>query len=225
MYSACQSIYSLFYEIGDSRELCGLCRGTAVDVLPLNKAVNPGFADRDQFVKETCCLACHWAMSNANIDLQEFMRKDKPQRCRNYSHFRKGADYQPLSKAQKQEMLDLLLAPPFPGVAVIANSGQKHLLPFAPLNPFPIRGYGQVMFENDCFELHLDFFNELVCHCQALYDEGWNKKQIETGQYVYIRGMDIRDWRRHEKSIGPHRGTKTFQLALYLITRGKETDA
>lgn len=72
------------------------------------------------------CHSCLFCFDDRSSALTTITGKDKPQRMRNYSHFVVNGRWHPLSKAAKPLMWQLLTQ--FPEVAVIAVSGQKHLI-------------------------------------------------------------------------------------------------
>ncbi len=72
------------------------------------------------------CSACQFCSEDGSALLQEKLGRGKPQRMRNYSHFVIGTDWHVYHKGQKREILVALHREP--KIAVIALSGQKHIL-------------------------------------------------------------------------------------------------
>ena len=137
-------------EIPDAPGRCWLCGGPAFDPTPRSEWVRDTFMDHDRVAapeSDVICAACVWATSDHNVELQQLTGKDKPQRMRNYSHVVADGRWIPLTKGQKREMAELLLSPHgLPELAVISESGQKHLIFKARVNA-PGQPAGWVLFE------------------------------------------------------------------------------
>lgn len=145
---------------------------------------------------------------------------------RNYSH---GAAVQPdgsvryinTTKAETEQMVSFILDPggePW-GVAV-ATSGQKHVIPHAPLN-----GPGDVCmvaFEDQVLRVSRRAFGDLNATMNRLRESaGCSVDALTTGQY---HGKDLaRDLdgiRAFEAEHGHLRGGGLFELAAFLTTKG-----
>jgi hypothetical protein len=159
------------------------------------------------------CDGCAFTLVERSVELQEITGKDKPQRMRNYSHVVLGGAWRPLSKAQKRETYEALLQNP--EVAVIAVSGQKHLC----FRAQP--GWWQV--EEQAMRPDPQRLTEIMAIVQALYDAGFGKGEIESGQYAPYRimrcGLEI--WEPLEEAARPHRGSALFELAVYLVQKNE----
>jgi hypothetical protein len=135
-----------------------------------------------------------------------------PQRMRNYSHFVVGGEWMPLGKGDKSRMAELLTQGP--ELAVIALSGQKHLI----FRAQP--GWWQV--EEQSVLPFPDKLRELLGITEALY-AGFSKAEIESGDYKQyrIRKFGLSTWWALESQIKPERGGLPFQLALFLAQKKK----
>lgn len=93
------------------------------------KWVKPTFTNHDKLLPgEIVCNDCLFWFEESSQELADRTDKDKPQRMRNYSHFIVGGEWHPLSKGDKAGMIELLTSVPFPELAAIAESGQKHIV-------------------------------------------------------------------------------------------------
>jgi hypothetical protein len=141
---------------------------------------------------------------------------------RNYSHFIAGGEWIPLSKGNKAQMRELLLGDPFPELAAIADSGQKHIVFRASRNPAGSKA-GWVQFEEQRLYLIPDELRGLLTPVESLYEE-FSKGEIETGDYAGYRilkfGMDR--WLELENQIKAMRGKPIFSLALFLAQRSDD---
>jgi hypothetical protein len=133
---------------------------------------------------------------------------------RNYSHFVVGGEWIPLSKAHKRRMRELL---PTAELAVIAHSGQKHLL-------FRARK-GLWQFEEQQIVPDWPRLEGLLEAVEGLYS-AFSKAEIETGVYSPSRIMafGLREWREAERLIRPERGGSLWGLAIFLAQREEEGD-
>lgn len=201
---------------------CWLCGGELQVGMPRRNFVKPTFTDHDKVAQpasEFVCPACVFSFGERSIILAERVGKEKPQRMRNYSHFVVGGEWLPLSKAHKDRMAELLLREPFPELAVVAQSGQKHLIFRARCNP-PGGYHGWVQFEEQSFYLKPSVLGWFLREVEALYS-GFSKKEIGEGTYVqhHILKFGWQRWHELEMVIGPSRGTPIFELALFLAQK------
>lgn len=142
---------------------------------------------------------------------------------RNYSHLLDGTAYVNASKGEKPAILAFLRAPKsglwFGG---IADSGQKHVLPWVPLNP-PGRG-GVVLFDETQVRLpRADAGWQIVDDMIALLTAGATKEEISTGTYgTRAYTLARAQVERFEAEHGASRGGGWFTLALWLAQRDED---
>lgn len=209
----------------NSAPRCYLCGGPAFDPQPITRLLKSTFTDYNVARGDAgagICAACAWWMQDKNTDLQTLLGRDKPQKARNYSLFLapdgagEAKRTHVLSKAQKREMASLLLSEQgIPDVAVIAVSGQKHLVFKARVNP-PGQRAGWVLYEEQHLWLDRLQFGELFDAVQALYRSGYSKEAIETGRYTFYPDSDRTVWRMYEPLVRARRGSIELSLAVYL---------
>jgi hypothetical protein len=187
---------------------CCLCGAAGIGV-PFRQWVKAAFTNYDLLHPGVVvCHACQFCALDACPALTQRTGKALPQRMRNYSHFvTADGQWLPLSKGHKAQIWLALGAQP--RLAVLALSGQKHLLFRArpgwwqfeevPLRPAPHRTTALVG----------------SIHCLLLL--GFSKAEIATGHYRQDRllraGLAAR---AHDALLRPHRGSPYFALALWL---------
>jgi hypothetical protein len=193
---------------------CWLCGETMARGKPAKMPAT--FMDYDKAARPDAtylCEACCFAMEERSVTLQTRLGSDKPGCMRNYSHIVLHGEWLPLSKAQKRETYDALLRSP--ELAVIAVSGQKHLL---------IRAQpGRWQVEEVAVLPDPSLLEAMMATIQPLYDGGFNKAEIETGLYIPRRIIryGVEAWQTQEEVIRPWRGMVLFELAVYLLQKGE----
>jgi hypothetical protein len=199
---------------GSKDGACRTCGARAVG-MEFDTWVRSTFTDWDKLTGgEIICHACQFCFTDRNEQLTAITGKDKLQRMRNYSHFVSGGKWFPLSKGDKAVMRQLLMESP--EVAVIAESGQKHLI-------FRARP-GWWQFEDNCL---LPFPGELQALLEVvdrLYAGGFAKAEIESGRYAQQRILQFgfEEWCELEARIRAKRGSYQLLLALFLAQRDQE---
>jgi hypothetical protein len=141
---------------------------------------------------------------------------------RNYSHFIVAGEWIPLSKAEKWRMRQILLGVPFPKLAVIAVSGQKHLVFRARWNDEDAAA-GWVQFEEAPIFVEPKQLAAKLDVVDALY-QVFTKSEIATGHYAMrsIQQFGIERFMRLEATASQWRGQPLFDLALFLAQRSDE---
>ncbi len=137
---------------------------------------------------------------------------------RNYSHLYANGDYTNASKGEKPAILDWLTRPKQgPWFAAIADSGQKHVLPWVPVNAGS-RIAGRVLFDEAAVELPQSF--SLVGSMAHLLTCGATKEEIARGDYR------VQTWLRCQVAVEMfehahrhERGGSWWGLALWLAQR------
>lgn len=191
---------------------CCVCGQTGTG-LPFRDWVRDTFTDWDKLQAGTIiCQPCQFSFCEASELLAARVGKDKPQRMRNYSHFIVGDEWVPLSKGNKAQMRDILLSGNW-HIAVVAESGQKHII----FRAVP----GQVQFEEQRLA-SLHGLEPLLADVEVLYNGGFSKGEIESGQYAQHRILKFgySEWADLEsRMIRQYRGSLLFQLAIFLVQR------
>ena len=201
--------------------ICRIC-GKDSAGQPFDDWVKKTFTNWDDLLPgDIICENCLFWFDERSEKLARRVGKDKPQRMRNYSHFVVNDEWIPLSKGDKVRMQQILLGKPFPELAVVAQSGQKHIAFRARRNP-PGSRAGWVQFEEDQLWVNPDDLRALLSDIEALYVR-FSKSEIATGNYKHYRilkfGFD--EWNVLERKIRDRRGSLLFELALFLAQNKK----
>lgn len=139
--------------------------------------------------------------------LQRMTGREKLQRFRTYSHFVVDGKWYPLTKAEKAQMWEFLFRKP--QLAVISDSGQKHLVMKAKLGKWQLE---ETIIEPD--ELTLRGLQKLIARLNA---EIFSVDEIRSGEYASHRIWKFgpEKWRKIEQKLKQYRGQKIFELALF----------
>lgn len=203
---------------------CRLC-GNAGNGESFIEWVKPTFTDWDKLKPgEIVCSDCLFYLDEKSAVLTERMKKDKPQRMRNYSHFVLNGVWTPLSKGDKAQMTTLLTGEQFPELAAIAVSGQRHIVFRARRNPAGAKS-GWVQFEDHAVWVNPSELRDVIATVEALYTT-FSKSEIESGDYMSYRIMafGLQAWDALEQRLSPLRGGHVFALALFLAQRTEEAN-
>lgn len=185
--------------------------------------VRPTFTDWDKLQPgNILCDGCAFWFEEQSEELARRTSKDKPQRMRNYSHFVVAGTWTPLSKGDKARMREILLSPPFPELAAVAESGQKHIVFRAPRNPADVLA-GWVQFEEQAVWVEPPELGRLLDLVEDLY-LGFSKSEIGSGSYAQhrIQRFGLEAWHELEAQIRPERGRSLLALALFLAQKREE---
>jgi hypothetical protein len=153
------------------------------------------------------CEACVWAMAGK-----------PPDTLRMYSHFVDGRGWRKWNKGDKAAMRDWLRAPKRgEWFAAIADSGQKHVLPWAPINSEAATA-PRVHFEDRIVTLSSDW--SLLDELAELLTLGATKEEIGRGEYGprawLLCGEGLRAF---EARWAYERGGGRFDLMVWLAQR------
>lgn len=195
---------------GDIRGGCRTCGAESVGVL-FGDWVKEGFTNHDLLrAGSIVCHACLFCFEDKSEILKQKTGRDKLQKMRTYSHIVLWGNWFPLTKADKRDMRDLLAEGP--ELAVIAESGQKHLIfrgrvgwwQFEELSMLP--DWARV-------ESMLPAIEELMT--------GFSKAEIESGVYSPHRVVKfgLSRWRELSEPLKAVRLSAYFQLAIFLTQK------
>ena len=138
---------------------------------------------------------------------------------RNYSHLYEAGDYVNASKGEKPAVLAFLRRTKSgPWFGAIADSGQKHVLPWVPVNP---GRRGVVLFDEMLVQVPESF--DLVDAMTSLLTAGATKDEIIRGDYRAQTWIRCRvEVSAFEAQHREERGGAWFGLALWLAQRDEE---
>lgn len=195
--------------------ISGQCRvcGNPGRGIPFDQWVRKTFTNWDLLVPgNILCHACQFAFEEHSKTLAHRLCKDDSQyvRMRNYSHFVVEGEWLPLSKSDKEIMTEILLRRLW-SVAIIAQSGQKHLI---------FRGLPNVVQFEEKRIRSLDDLEVLLATIEMLYTK-FSKTEIRDGDYSQYRILDfgLDCWQGLEAILSTHRGAKQFALGLFLAQK------
>jgi hypothetical protein len=183
-----------------------------------NKLMGHGLSDR---ICEPCVFVHSWVAPPGYPPAEP---GKKGVNLRLFSHLHDERGYLFANKGNKPLIRDWLRAPKHGAWwAAIADSGQKHVLPWARVNAPRHRGAGIVRFEQRDVEIG-DW--ALVDVMTAALTAGVTKADIETGQYT-SRSWQLAEElvRRLEREHGHARGGGWWELALWLSQRDEVASA
>jgi hypothetical protein len=142
---------------------------------------------------------------------------------RNYSHCYDSGEYFNASKGEKPSVLEFLQQPHGEQwFAAIADSGQKHVLPWTPVNTTTS---SMVLFDEALIRVPPSGAMGwlLIPHMANLLTAGVTKAELESQQYSSRSWLACRsDIAEFEQQYGSLRTSSWFGLALWLAQRDEE---
>lgn len=176
----------------------------------------------------TICEACVWACSWVRPPGHAAPAEGKAGvNLRLFSHLYSGGEYAYANKANKPLIRDFLRTPKkAPWFAAIADGGQKHVLPFTPINLSGGHG-GRVLFEEATVNLPRSEDGwSILDDTIDLLTAGATKDEIERGEYrpeTWLRCRDLIE--AFDRKHNPERGGDFFSLIIWLAQRDEEAVA
>ena len=214
----------------ETPEPCWLCGRLAVRGELVSRWMGASYTDQSRarcsasrWICEACVWCCAWSQPPGFPQPVE----GRGLNLRLFSHLYAGGFYLAANKADKAWIRAWLAAPkPAPWFCAIADTGQKHVLPWTPINLTP-GVVGVVRFEER--DVRVDERHAvLVMEMSSLLTAGATKEEIESGRYrpetwTRVGAATLRD--REARQIGPARGGGGFALALWLAQRDEDVVA
>jgi hypothetical protein len=195
---------------GNVAGVCRACGAEGVGVL-FGDWVKEGFTNHDLLRPGSIvCRACLFSFEDKSALLMLKTNRPTRQKMRTYSHFVVEGQWHALTKANKREMRELLASNP--AVAVISESGQKHLV-------FRAR-VGWWQFEELSMLPDWARVESLIVPIEELMT-GFSKAEIESGNYIAhrVQKFGLTRWRELSEPLKAVRLSAYFQLALFLAQR------
>lgn len=204
---------------------CWLCGGTVERGTSVDSWLSDVFTDHSRVAcpsSDLVCEACMFVCSRTSPVPGRAPKEGKAfgGNYRNYSHLADERGYFNASKGEKPLIREFLAREhSAPWFAAIADSGQKHVLPFAPMNG-PGRT-GRVAFDERIVAVPSD--QSLVIDMMVLLTAGATKDELERGEY------GPRAWQlcgdalvAFEAQRARERRSGWFTLAIWLAQRDEE---
>ena len=166
------------------------------------------------------CEACAYICARDSPVPATFKSGRDGQNFRLFSHLVEGSTYRPVTKAHKPEILSFLRSHHRSDwFAAITDSGQKHVIPWTPVNG-PGRG-GRLLFEEALVVVpSSDDAWRIVDDMKALLTAGATKLSVASGDYAgYSLSRCAELIMRFEAEYARLRHGAWFELALWLAQR------
>lgn len=221
-------------KVSRANGLCYWCgQSLGVDACRAADVCSKTFTDHEHARRPSSdwvCEGCSWVMSGAPPNTYRMWsvvyREDREAAPSHEkaAQSRVGPHTHLAGKNDLRELVQILLEPPQARWAVsVADSGQIHTLPFAPINRGD--GYG-VRFERVTVRTNAKTFGTVLHHVASLYAAGFSKEAIGTGDVnpssMLANGIDV--WRLHARALRPWRGSPICDLALFLTNKEMAND-
>jgi hypothetical protein len=232
MATASQAIYRALQPADGKRSThtasgpCALCGGVWSEYVRFADAFGPSFTDYDRLVSPTSpwlCVPCSWSLGSKPPETFRLWsvvyRADRPAAPSNPKAFLQSPALHLTAKNDVREIVDVLTAPPDCEWAVaVASSGQKHTLPFAPLNVGA--GPWQVQFEGHRIACAPDRFAHLLYHATELTIAGHNRDEIASGILSVSATVraGVAFTQHHYTPLRPLAGSALLELVCFLLT-------
>lgn len=196
------------------RSFCWVCAGTTTRGVLVERWMGSNFVGQNRVRMPSAqhvCEACVHVMAGR-----------PPDTARMYSWLVDDRGVLRLNKGDKPRMREWLRSPKQgPWFAAIADSGKKHVIPWAPVNPAGTR-LARVMFEEMEVTIPSDEAHGwgLVDSAANLLTAGATKAEISSGVYgVGAWARCEHEIRAFETEHGARRGAAWFELAVWLAQR------
>lgn len=205
---------------------CCICGAVDSPTALADRALGANFSDRGHLTSagsDRICRACLWCCSGkppATLRMWSIAAGDGVTAA---SHEKvwlgQTAGTCLTNRAAPGPIRDLLLTPPGgEWVATVAYSGQKHVVPYSPIN----EGGGRwtIRAEDHFVTATPETFRRVWSHAVALRRLGVPEEAVMSGQPQYIKTADqLATWRDHAAPLAPYLGSPLLRLALWTITK------
>lgn len=211
--------------VTDTPGTCAMCARHVEQSAPAKKWLEgKSFTDPSHLrtKSDRVCEACAWACTGKGMDQVRMFtilaREDKTlppsnpkaQFATDHLHF--------TSRADMRAVVDTLAHPPAgPWMVSVAESGQKHTLPYAVIN----HGRGRWRVRMDALEVDAtpEDFAHVFSHVIALRQAGHSADAIEhlNPHFAALKTVDdITTWEHHAAHLAPWRSSPLLHLAVFL---------
>lgn len=207
---------------------CYMCAAPTERGAPVRRWMGATFTDQPRcacpsstVICEACVWACSWVVPPGH---EPPPPGKKGVNLRLFSHLYDAGQYRYANKADKPAIREFLRKPKRgPWFAAIADSGQKHTVPFAPMN---LGSHGSVLFEDAVVDLPDAAGWRVLDDATDLLTAGATKDEIARGEYRPETWLRCRERiEAFERDHGALRGGSFFDLVVWLAQRDEEAVA
>lgn len=206
---------------------CAVCGSQADETANADRALGANFADRSLLANngsDRICRACLWCASGKPpATLRMWSIAAAEGRTWERSHEKAWLQDTPhvclTNRANPHPILDTLLDPPAGDwMVTVAYSGQKHVVPYAPINHGP--GEWRARCEDHTVTATSALFRHVWTNAQELRRLGVPEDAVMAGEPRFIKTPDqLASWRGHADALNPYLGSPILRLALWCITK------
>lgn len=213
----------------DTESLCAMCGQVQDRTAPADKVLGQNFTDRGLFMAPHAPRVCWGCVSICSGSPPRTWRQwtvvATPSRHLPPSQEKAGAWLGQnfglclTSKKDTSPVIDTLLDPPDgPWVVSIAESGQKHVLPYADVN---YGNAGFVRMETVNIAYMRNTFRKVFYHALAIRRLGVPSEAVLRGEPRFLKTREaLETWREHQKQLAPYTNSPMLALVLWCITKG-----
>lgn len=209
--------------------VCAMCGQHAEDTVHVKRTI-AGKSFTDQYLLRRpdsvrTCYACAWVCTGKGMDQVRMWtvlaRTDRDLPPSNPKAQYATSHLHCTSRADMRAVVDTLADPPAgQWVVAVAESGQKHTLPYAAVN----RGPGRWRVRMDAADITATpaEFRDVFSRACALRKAGHAAAEIENLEPSYARLATpgaLGEWTAHATPIAPWKKSPLLHLAVFLITK------
>jgi hypothetical protein len=205
--------------------VCAMCGTVATETIHVKHTI-AGKSFTDQYLlaapgSDRTCYGCAWACTGKGMDQVRMWtilaRTDQPAGASNAKAAFASEHVQFTSRADMRQVAAALADPPEgPWLVSVAESGQKHTLPYTHVNS----GGGAWTVRMDACDVTATpaQFRQVFSHALALRAAGFSAQQIETltPAVAALTPDRLPTWRHHAAALAPWRSSPLLHLAVFL---------
>ena len=205
--------------------VCAMCARHVEESAPAKKWLEgKSFTDPAHLRarSDRVCEGCAWAVTGKGMDQVRMWtivaRTDRELPASNPKALFDAPHLHFTSRADMRVVVDTLADPPEgEWVVSVAESGQKHSLPYAVVN----RGRARWRVRMDALDVDAtpEDFRHVFAHVCALRARGFSAEDIEHLRMPIGRiktGHDLAVWQHHAEALAPWRSSSLMHLAVFL---------
>lgn len=204
-------------------DTCAICGHEATETADADKALGANFTDRTHITlpsKNRICVACLWCCSGrppATLRMWSIATTPHPSHPKAWLKDTPGVCL--TNRANPAPIRDTLINPPTgKWLVTVAYSGQKHVIPYSPINAGARKWTIRV--EDHYVTSTPTQFETVHTAANKIRSLGVPEEAVMIGEPRFIKTPDaLTQWRTHSKTLHPYLGSPLLRLALWTITK------